>query len=67
MAENSFQRLSGSERRDALDVTARRGGRETFFPRMAREAVIIRIGRGGARSGRVYEDPELAVPAHGSS
>ena len=31
MAETSFQRLSATERRDALDVAARRGGRETFL------------------------------------
>jgi len=31
MAETRFQRLSATERRDALDVAARRGGRETFL------------------------------------
>ena len=31
MAETSFQHLSATERRDALDVAARRGGRETFL------------------------------------
>ncbi|MYB05005.1 MAG: nucleotidyl transferase AbiEii/AbiGii toxin family protein [Gemmatimonadetes bacterium] len=31
MVETSFQRLSATERRDALDVAARRGGRETFL------------------------------------
>jgi len=67
MAETRFRPLSAPEWRDALDVAARRGGLETFFPGMAREGVIIRMGRGGARSGRVDEDPQLAVPVHGSS
>ena len=31
MAETRFQRLYANERRDALDVAARRGGRETFL------------------------------------
>ena len=67
MAEARFRPLSAPEWRDALDVATGRGGRETLLPGMAREAVIIGMERGGARSGRFYEDPELAVPVDGSS
>ena len=67
MAEARFRPLSAPEWRDALNVAARRRGRETLLLGMAREAVIIGMGRGGARSGRFYEDLELAVPVDGSS